>query len=73
MVTLNTSHGPADYQIKVKGQLGDQWSVWFTGATIKSEDGVTILTVRQIDQSGLHGLLVRIRDVGLPLISLQRI
>ena len=73
MAPLNTSHGPADYQITVKGQLGDDWSGWFTGASIESEGGATLLTVRQIDQSALHGLLVRIRDLGLPLISIQRI
>ena len=73
MTTLNTSHGPADYQIKVKGKLEDHWSGWFMGMSIESEDGVTILTGRQIDQSALHGLLVRIRDLGLPLISVERI
>ncbi len=73
MATLNTSYGPTDYQIKVKGQLGDHWSGWFTGTSIESESGVTILTARQIDQSALHGLLVRIRDLGLPLISVERI
>ncbi|MFC1857215.1 hypothetical protein ACFL9U_04215 [Thermodesulfobacteriota bacterium] len=72
-MTPSTSHGPADYKIAIIGSLGDQWSGWFTGTSIESEGGVTTLTVRQIDQSALHGLLVRIRDLGLSLISLQRI
>lgn len=73
MVTLNTSHGPADYQIKIKGKFGDQWSEWFAGLSIKPDGEVTILTGRQIDQSTLYGLLVRIRDLGIPLISVERI
>ena len=73
MMTPIVSHGPADYQIRVKGILVDQWSDWFAGMTIASDGDVTILTGTQIDQSALHGLLVRIRDLGLPLISVERI
>lgn len=73
MATQNTTHGPANFQIKIKGILGSQWSDWFEGVTIESEGDVTILTGRQIDQSALHGLLARIRDLGLPLISVERI
>ena len=73
MVTPIGSHGPADYQIIVKGKLGDQRSDWFTGMTIASDGDATILTGTHIDQSALHGLLVRIRDLGLPLISVKRI
>jgi hypothetical protein len=73
MVTPIVSHGPADYQIIVKGKLGDQWSDWFAGMTIASDGDETILTGTQIDQSALHGLLVRIRDLGLPLIRVERI
>ena len=73
MVTPIGSHGPADYQIIVKGKLGDPWSDWFTGITIASDGDATILTGTHIDQSALHGLLVRIRDLGLPLISVKRI
>ena len=67
------SHGPADYQIIVKGKLGDQWSDWFAGVAIASDGDVTILTGTHMDQSALHGLLVRIRDLGLPLIAVERI
>ena len=73
MVTPIVSHGPADYQITVKGTFGEQWSDWFAGMTIVPDGDVTILTGTHIDQSALHGLLVRIRDLGLPLISVERI
>ena len=73
MTMQNTWHGPAEYQIKVKGKLGSQWSSWFADMTIESEGDVTTLTGQQIDQSALHGLLVRIHDLGLPLISVERV
>ena len=66
-------HGPADYQIIVKGQLGSRWSDWFEGMTIEAEGAVTIIKGNVLDQSALHGLLVRIRDLGLPLISVKRV
>ena len=68
-----TWYGPACYQIKVKGRLGDQWSDWFEGMTIISEGGMTTLTGEVADQAALHGLLIRIRDIGLQLISVNRI
>lgn len=68
-----TWHGPACYQIKVKGRLGSQWSEWFEGMTISYEEGVTAISGRVADQAALHGLLVRIRDLGLQLISVTRI
>ncbi len=66
-------HGPARYQIKVKGVLGSAWSEWFDGRTIKSDGSFTTITCDLLDQSALHGLLVRVRDLGLPLISVKRI
>ena len=73
MVTPMVWHGPVDYQIVVKGKLGERWSDWFSGMTIASHGDVTILTGTRMDQSALHGLLVRIGDLGLPLISVERI
>ena len=69
----NSWHGPADYEIKVKGRLGKEWSDWFSGTTIEYEDGMSILSGKLLDQSALHGLIVRIRDLGLPLISVKRL
>ena len=66
-------HGPAEYRIEVKGNLGSNWTDWFDGMIIDSEAGVTTITALNMDQAALHGLLIRIRDLGLPLISLKRI
>jgi hypothetical protein len=61
---------PKFYQIRIKGQLGSQWSDWFEGMTITpEEDGNTLLTGPVVDQSALHGLLKKVRDLGIPLIS----
>jgi ABC-2 type transport system ATP-binding protein len=61
------------YQIKVKGHLHSQWIDWFEGMTVTSEGGETTITGSVADQAALHGLLVRIRDLGLPLLSITRI
>jgi hypothetical protein len=58
------------YTIRVKGHLGPQWSEWFDWMTITLEaDGTTSLSGPVADQAALHGLLVRVRDLGLELIS----
>ena len=72
MVKYKAWYGPAGYQIKVKGNLGSHWSDWFEGMAIKSEGAFTTLNGQVVDQSALYGLLVRVRDLGLPLISLKR-
>ena len=62
------------YQIRIKGQLNSQWTDWFDGLTITlEEDGDTLLTGPVIDQSALHGLLKKVRDLGLPLISVHQV
>ena len=63
---------PVVYQIRIKGQLDSQWTDWFEGLTITLEDnGDTLLTGLVIDQAALHGLLKKVRDLGLPLISVS--
>ena len=63
---------PVVYQIRIKGHLGRQWTDWFGGLTITlEEDGDTLLTGPVPDQAALHGLLKRVRDLGLPLISVN--
>ena len=58
------------YQIRLKGHLGREWTDWFEGLTITlEEDGDTLLTGPVIDQAALHGLLKKVRDLGLPLVS----
>ena len=61
------------YQIVVKGHLDREWSDWFDGLTITLVDnGETILSGPVVDQTALHGVLIKIRDLGLPLLSLTR-
>jgi hypothetical protein len=60
------------YQIRIKGQLDSQWTDWFGGLTITLEDnGYTLLTGSVVDQAALHGLLKKVRDLGMPLISVS--
>jgi hypothetical protein len=60
------------YQIRLKGHLGREWTDWFEGLTITlEEDGDTLLTGPVIDQAALHGLLKKVRDLGMPLISVS--
>ena len=67
------SHAPV-YQIRLKGHLGREWTDWFDGLTITlEEDGDTLLSGPVADQAALHGVLMRIRDLGLPLVSVHRV
>jgi hypothetical protein len=64
---------PKVYQIRIKGHLGHGWTDWFGGLTITLEDnGDTLLTGPVTDQAALHGLLRKVRDLSLPLISVTR-
>ena len=61
------------YQIRIKGHLDEQWSDWFENTTITlEENGDTLLTCPVVDQAALHGLLKKIRDLGMPLLSVNR-
>jgi hypothetical protein len=63
---------PQVYQIRLKGQLGAQWAEWFEGLTITLADsGDTLLTGPVVDQAALHGLLRKVRDLGMPLLSVN--
>ncbi|MBI5296851.1 MAG: hypothetical protein HY869_15330 [Chloroflexi bacterium] len=65
---------PKIFQIKIKGHLGQQWAPWFDGSTITlEEDGNTLLSGPIVDQSALHGILKKIRDLGMPLLSVNTI
>jgi hypothetical protein len=65
---------PPVYEIRIKGHLGSQWTDWFEGLTITlEEDGDTLLTGPVIDQAALHGLLKKVRDLGLPLVSVSQV
>ena len=74
MAEVIDSSQPTIYQIRIKGHLGRQWTDWFGGVTITlEEDGDTLLTGPVADQAALHGLLKKVRDLGIPLISVNRI
>jgi hypothetical protein len=65
---------PMVYQIRVKGHLGPHWTEWFGDVTIALEDsGETLLTCLVVDQAALHGLLRKVRDLEMPLISAIRV
>lgn len=65
---------PMIYQIKLKGHLGSQWVHWFERLTITlEEDGNTLLTGVVVDQAALHGILKKIRDLGMPLLSVNSV
>jgi hypothetical protein len=64
---------PTIYQVRIKGHLGVQWTDWFGGLTITQEDsGETLLTGPVVDQAALHGLLKKVRDLGMALVSVNR-
>src|SRR5579859_4276669 len=66
----NDPSQPMVYQIRIKGHLGREWTDWFGGLTITALDnGDTLLTGPVVDQAALYGLLRKVRDVGMPLIS----
>jgi len=63
---------PMVYQIKIKGHLSPKWADWFEGLTITlEEDGNTLLSGPVIDQAALHGILKKVRDLGMPLLSVK--
>ncbi len=65
---------PLVYQIRLKGHLDSEWTDWFDGLTITlEEDGNTLLTGPVIDQAALHGLLKKVRDLGMALVSVNRV
>lgn len=78
---MNTTHAstgsqdePARYEIRLKGHLDNRWAEWFEGLTITVEDnGETLLAGPVVDQAALHGLLRRVRDLGLPLLSVMQV
>lgn len=76
MITKSNPKAVADptaYQLKLKGYLDPQWAHWFDGLTITLDNEETVLTGPIIDQAALFGFLKKIRDLGLPLISLNRL
>jgi hypothetical protein len=62
------------YEIRIGGRLASRWATWFDGMTLTTAvDGTTVLAGPLADQAALHGVLARIRDLGLPLVSVTRL
>jgi hypothetical protein len=62
------------YEIRLKGHLDTRWAAWFDGLTLTHQsDGTTVVHGPVVDQAALHGLLQKVRDVGLPLVSVARV
>jgi hypothetical protein len=70
---VSGSGWPARYEIRVNGVLGDRWADWFGGLQVSSEGTQTVMLGLLADQPALHGVLVKIRDLGLCLISVRRL
>lgn len=63
-----------EVEIRVKGQIDEQWAEWFEGLSVAhSEEGETVLTGRVVDQAALHGLLAKLRDLGVSLLSVSSV
>jgi hypothetical protein len=73
-MSTDDRHGPGDYEIRLKGHLSSRWVTWFDGLTLTNEsDGSTVIHGPVVDQAALHGLLQKLRDTGLPLVSVTQV
>jgi hypothetical protein len=74
MSEISTANEAGRYEIRLKGHLDNRWATWFDGLSLTTcSDGTTTLHGVVVDQSALHGLLQKVRDIGLPLISVTRV
>ena len=65
------TNGP--YEIRLKGHLDSRWAGWFDGLTTNENDGTTLIQGSVVDQAALYGLLQKLRDMGLPLVSVTQV
>jgi hypothetical protein len=73
-ISTGHDHGAGRYEIRLKGHLASRWATWFEGLSLAPRsDGTTIIHGFVADQAALHGLLQKVRDIGLPLISVTRV
>ena len=71
MTNSHNIHGPTDYRIRLRGHLDPKWSDWFEQMVVSTDEADTFLTGPVADQAALHGLLIRIRDLNLTLLSVE--
>ena len=71
---VTDSSGIPQYEVQVKGHLGPRWTAWFNGLSVTNEvGGITVIRGPIVDQAALHGLLQKLRDLGLPLLSVTQL
>ena len=74
MSAISLANEAGRYEIRLKGHLDNRWATWFDGLTLTAcSDGTTMIRGIVVDQSALHGLLQKVRDIGLPLLSVIRV
>ena len=73
-ISTGPQHSPGRYEIRLKGHLDSRWAAWFDGLSLtNSSDGTTVIGGPVADQAALHGLLQKVRDLGLPLVSVTQV
>ena len=73
-ISTGPHHSPGRYEIRLRGHLDSRWTAWFDGLSLSNEnDGTTIIGGPVADQAALHGLLQKVRDLGLPLVSVTQV
>jgi hypothetical protein len=73
-MSTGQDHDAGRYEIRVRGHLESRWAAWFDGMSLTHEsDGTTNIHGPVVDQAALHGLLQKLRDTGLPLVSVQQV
>ena len=73
-ISTGPHHNPGRYEIRLKGHLDSRWTAWFDGLNLTNEsDGTTTIHGPVVDQAALHGLLQKVRDLGLPLVSVTQV
>jgi hypothetical protein len=73
-ISTGPHNSPGRYEIRLRGHLDSRWAAWFDGLSLSNEnDGTTVIGGPVVDQAALHGLLQKVRDLGLPLVSVTQI
>jgi len=73
-ISTGPHRSPGRYEIRLRGHLDSRWAAWFDGLSLTNEsDGTTIIYGPVVDQAALYGLLQKVRDLGLPLVSVTQV